>query len=392
MTFKKDDRTRCLCMAALFSAVSTLASMPALAQGSVTLYGVIDEGINYTNNVGGHSQVAMASGFPHGSRWGLKGSEDLGGGTQALFLLENGFDVDNGRAYQGGALFGRQAYMGLNDERWGAVTLGRQYDSVVDYLAQTTAGGSWGGYMFAHPYDNDNLINTFRINNAVKYTSPAIGGLKFGGLYGFSEDTKFSNNRVFSGGAQYAKGGLTLAAAYLQADRPSATSFGALNNGADQNLPGSKLRIWGAGGTYEMGRFQLGVSYAQTDVSDPRSSAYVGDIVAASGTLTALRFQNVEANIKYQPSRSYWFGAMYAYTRATFDATSGRRHPVYHSVGLMADYLFSKRTDVYLQTVYQHVAGDKTDSVLDAAYVAGAANVASGPDQVMVRVGVRHFF
>lgn len=46
---------------------------------------------------------------------------------------------------------------------------------MVDYLAQTSAGGSWGGYMFAHPYDNDNLINTFRVNNTVKYTSPALG-------------------------------------------------------------------------------------------------------------------------------------------------------------------------------------------------------------------------
>lgn len=58
----------------------------------------------------------------------------------------------------------------------------------------------------------------------------------------------------------------------------------------------------------------------------------------------------------------------------------------------MADYIFSKRTDVYVQTVYQHAGGDKTSSVLDAAYVAGAANVSSGPNQVMFRLGLRHFF
>lgn len=56
----------------------------------------------------------MASGFPHGSRWGVKGTEDLGGGVKTLFQLENGFDVDTGRAFQGGLLFGRQAYMGLS--------------------------------------------------------------------------------------------------------------------------------------------------------------------------------------------------------------------------------------------------------------------------------------
>jgi predicted porin len=384
---ERDKRAQWLCMAALCA-----SSAPAWAQGSVTLYGVLDEGINYTNNVGGHSQVAMASGFPHGSRWGLKGTEELGGGTKAIFQLENGFDVDNGRAFQGGALFGRQAFMGLSDERWGALTLGRQYDSVVDYLAQTSAGGSWGGYMFAHPYDNDNLINTFRVNNTVKYASPALGGLKFGGMYGLSNDVKASNNRVFSAGAQYTTGGLVLAAAYLQADNPSATSYGAINNGGDQNLPGSKLKIWGAGGTYGFGKTTVGISYSQTEVADPRSSAYVGDITPPSGTLTALHFQNIEANIKYQAAPAYWFGAMYAYTRATFDATSGKKHPVYHSVGVMADYAFSKRTDVYVQAMYQHVAGDMTGSVLDAAYVVGAANVASGPNQMMFRLGLRHFF
>lgn len=384
---EKNKHARWLCMAALCTA-STAAS----AQTSVTLYGVLDEGLNYTSNVGGHGQVAMASGFPHGSRWGLKGTEDLGGGSAAIFQLENGFDVDNGRAFQGGALFGRQAYLGLHDARWGAVTAGRQYDSVVDYLAQTTAGGSWGGYMFAHPYDNDNLINTFRVNNSAKYTSPELGGLKFGGLYGFSDDTKFANNRVFSAGAQYAQAGLVLAAAYLRADNPSATSQGALNNGGDQNFPGSKLTIWGAGATYALGKTTVGLSYASSEIADPRSSAYVGEIAPPSGTLTGLRFQNLEANIKYQPRASYWFGAMYAYTRASFRATSGKSHPVYHSVGVMADYVLSKRTDVYAQAMYQHVGGDKTGSVLDAAYVAGAANVASGSNQTMFRLGVRHFF
>ncbi|MNN04811.1 Outer membrane porin protein precursor [compost metagenome] len=75
------------------SVVLGALSAPAFAQGSVTLYGVLDEGLNYTSNVGGYSMMEMASGFPHGSRWGLKGSEDLGGGVKAVFQLENGFDV-----------------------------------------------------------------------------------------------------------------------------------------------------------------------------------------------------------------------------------------------------------------------------------------------------------
>ncbi len=87
----------------------------------------------------------MASGFAQGSRWGLKGTEDLGGGLKALFQLENGFNASNGKAAQGGLMFGRQAYVGLSDNQWGSVTLGRQYDSVIDYLARRLSPEIGGG-------------------------------------------------------------------------------------------------------------------------------------------------------------------------------------------------------------------------------------------------------
>lgn len=86
---------------------------PAWAVGSVTLYGILDEGVNYTSNVGGHSQVALESGFPHGSRWGIKGTEPLGGGLQTVFQLENGFMVDNGRAAQGACCSAGRPMLGL---------------------------------------------------------------------------------------------------------------------------------------------------------------------------------------------------------------------------------------------------------------------------------------
>ncbi len=108
------------------------------AQSSVTRYGLIDEGFNYTSNVGGHSNYQLESGFAQGSRWGLKGTEDLGGGLKAVFQLENGFDVNSGNLGQGSRMFGRQANVGLSSDRFGTVTVGRQYDSVVDYFAPFT--------------------------------------------------------------------------------------------------------------------------------------------------------------------------------------------------------------------------------------------------------------
>ncbi|MNM91972.1 hypothetical protein D3C81_1042880 [compost metagenome] len=141
-----------------------------------------------------------------------------------------------------------------------------------------------------------------------------------------------------------------------------------------------------------MGPAAFGLVYSNTSVSDPQSSGYVGPIVPPVGTASSLRFQNFEVNAKYQFGPSCWLGAMYTFTRASLNVTSGSQHPTYHSFGLMADYAFSKRTDVYLQGVYQRVAGDSTGTVLDMAYVPGAANVSSNRNQLLLRAAVRHFF
>ena len=160
--------------------LGTIASA-ANAQTSVTLYGLIDAGLTYTNNQGGAHNFQATSGAVNGSRWGLRGAEDLGGGLKAIFTLENGFNIMNGKLGQGGREFGRQAFVGLSSDSAGALTLGRQYDSVVDYLGPLALTGTqYGGTQAAHPFDNDNLDNSFRISNSVKYQSLNYGGFKFG--------------------------------------------------------------------------------------------------------------------------------------------------------------------------------------------------------------------
>ena len=366
----------------------------AAAQSSVTLYGVIDEGIDYVNNSGGHSLWRMRDGTydgMYGSRWGLKGSEDLGNGLSAIFKLEAGFSLENGQMRQGGREFGRQAYVGLSKQGLGTVTLGRQYDSVVDYVQPVTAVGQFGG-PFVRGGDIDNTDNSFRVNNTVKYASPSFAGFQFGGTYSFSNDTNFANNRQYSVGGQYVNGGLLVAAAYLQANNPSSSAGGAINNGGDENFLATRLRIFGAGVNYAFGPATLGFVYTNTYVAQPVSSGYVGAITPAAGTLSNLRFQNFEVNGKYQISPALFVGAMYTYTRASFNATTGKQNPTYHSVGLMADYNLSKRTDVYLQGAYQHVGGDKTGTILDVAYVPGADNVSSNRNQLVARAAIRHKF
>ncbi|MFL9895804.1 porin [Paraburkholderia sp. RL17-381-BIF-C] len=384
---------------AALAALATFA-VPVFAQSSVTLYGVVDEGFNYTNNVGGKHDYELQSGYAQGSRWGLKGAEDLGRGTKAIFQLENGFNLNNGRLGQGGLLFGRQAYVGVSDVAFGTVTLGRQYDSVVDYLAQTTANGNWAGYLFSHPFDNDNTDNSFRVNNTVKYASPDFAGLQFGGTYSFSNAAGFANNRQFSLGAQYVNGGLLVAAAYLNADNPGQSSGGAITS-TDANFVAERLRIFGGGINYTFGSATLGFVYTNTNVKNPSAnSGYLSGTETiqpitgplAGGKLNTLKYQNFEINGKYQITPAFFVGAQYVYTLENYDATTGGVKPKIHSVGLMADYNVSKRTDLYIQGAYQKVAGDKTGSSLDQAYVPGAADLSSNSKQLVVRAAIRHKF
>lgn len=383
---------------AIYLAASMAFAAPAFAQNSVTLYGVIDEGFNYTNNVLGKHDYQLASGFAQGSRWGLKGSEDLGNGLKAIFQLENGFDVNSGRLNQGGRMFGRQAYVGLSSN-FGTVTLGRQYDALVDYLAPTTANGNWGGYLLSHPFDNDNTDNSFRVNNTIKYASNNYAGLQFGGTYSFSNDTGFSNNRQYSVGGQYQTGGLLIAAAYLHANNPGVTSGGAIATN-DANFTSTRLRIFGGGINYTFGPATAGFVYTNTNVTNPTSSAYLtsaDSLVPITGplagsTVTTLKFQNFELNGKYQLTPALYVGAQYVYTMENYDTTLGGVKPKVHTFGLMVDYSLSKRTDVYIQGAFQKVAGDSTGSSLDHAYVPGAADLSSTSKQAVARVGIRHKF
>ncbi|MGF6367994.1 putative porin [Paraburkholderia sp. RAU6.4a] len=147
----------------------------AHAQSGVTLYGLIDNGLNYQSNAGGKRLYNMSAGELNGSRWGLRGTEDLGGGLAAICVLENGFDENTGKLGQAGLQFGRQAYVGVVSGV-GAVTLGRQYDSIVDYVNPFAAANTWGGTFLAHPGDVDQLAHTNRTNNSVKFKSHDIGG------------------------------------------------------------------------------------------------------------------------------------------------------------------------------------------------------------------------
>ncbi|MFM0011898.1 porin [Paraburkholderia sediminicola] len=371
----------------MVAALTGVFATAAHAQSSVTLYGLIDAGITYTNNQHGHSNWQETSGSVNGSRWGLRGSEDLGGGLKAIFTLENGFGINNGTLKQGGREFGRQAFVGLSSDQFGAVTLGRQYDSMVDFVGPLSLTGTqYGGTQFAHPFDNDNLNNSFRVNNSVKYTSANYGGFKGGAMYGFSNQAGgFANNRAYSAGGTYNWGGLNVAAAFMQLNGSgTANTGGAVSD--DFTFAAKRQQTWGAGASYTFGPATAGLLYTQTNLT-----GLTGLSAAASGFSNGValpsnsaHFQNFEVNGRYALTPALSLAGSYTYTRASLNGV----RPNYNQFNLQTDYALSKRTDVYLQGVYQRV---NEGSGLDAN-INGLGAASSTNSQIAVTAGLRHRF
>ncbi|NKJ47924.1 porin [Burkholderia sp. SG-MS1] len=377
----------------MVAALTGVFATAAHAQSSVTLYGLIDAGITYTNNQHGHSNWQMTSGSVNGSRFGLRGAEDLGGGLKAIFTLENGFGINDGTLKQNSRLFGRQAFVGLASDQFGAVTLGRQYDSMVDYVGPLTLTGTqYGGTQFAHPFDNDNLNNSFRINNSVKYQSANYGGFKFGALYGFSNQAAgFANNRAYSAGASYNWGGLNVAAAYMQLNSNGAnTAAAAFNSGGavsgDNTFFAERQQTWGAGANYAFGPATVGLVYSQTNLSglagiSQSSSGVAGGVGFPTNSA---HFQNFEANARYALTPALSIAGAYTYTRANLSSS----HMHWNQFNLQTAYSLSKRTDVYLQGVYQQT---NEGAIVDAS-INGLGAASSSNKQIAVTAGLRHRF
>jgi len=194
------------------TAVAMAASVAAHAQQAqqsstnVTLYGVADAYVQFANGASNLSRVQ--SGGQSGSRFGIRVTEDLGGGLRALAVLESGINLDDGTNGQN-AFWGRQSYVGLSSP-WGALTLGRQYGSIynlssdfsefsnVSTGASTAVIGGFGGYEPVRGGTTGTATGNggpARVNNSVKYESPTFAGFKAGALWGFGETTGATNEQ-----------------------------------------------------------------------------------------------------------------------------------------------------------------------------------------------------
>lgn len=310
----------------------------ASAQSSVTLYGIADafvsskEATSVTFTGAGNAvyskqrQVGVESGGLNGSRWGLKGSEDLGGGLKGIFQLESGFNIDTGAAASSTSMFNRQAFVGLQSSNFGTVSLGRHYGAydgirgsvfsaqgnspafdatnsanlspadinagratlatgvitpatVVAANKETGRIGAWTGYQT-------------RVDNSIRYATPSISGFQAAVVYGFGENKGASDaTKNASVSLSYANGPLAVALAHQDDEIASdfhlkntgigasydfgvAKAFAAVNQAKYTGL--AKQNEWSVGVRAPIGATTLVAQYAQSKGDDLGKNASLG--------------------------------------------------------------------------------------------------------------------
>ncbi|MEX4004449.1 porin [Paraburkholderia sp. EG285A] len=356
----------------------------AYAQSNVTLYGIVDTGIAYIHNSGGHNQVKMSDANVSVDSWGLKGTEDLGGGLSAIFTLENGFALSSGQLQQANTLFGRQAYVGLASGSWGTITLGKQYDPISDLLQPLTAD-SFSGF-FATPGDVDNYDSSARFSNAVKWVSPSWSGLTVEGMYSLGGVAGATGSgQTYSGAAGYTHGDLGLAAGFIHIDngnvtlsnRGTTTADSLFNSAVNSAYASARsVNIARAGAQYGVDQVKFGGAYSYSEYSPDASSTFT----------RSQKFQNISVFASWQMSPAVQFIGGYNFTKSSGDSSAK-----YHQFNLGADYALSKRTDVYAMAGYGHASGQNGLGAAQA--VIGSFDVNSGANyQVMGIVGLRSRF
>jgi predicted porin len=362
-------------MQALLVAGASLAAASAHAQSSVTLYGVADDAIAYVNNQKGSSNVYLAQGNLYASKFGLRGNEDLGGGTSAIFDLQAGYNLNTGAASTSGLLFNRQSYVGMQNKTYGTLTMGRQYTPYLLFVGPLASSNWLTGATGAHPGDYDGLDTTVRINNAVTYTSPTYYGLSASALYGLSGIAGSpGKGQTFSGAIRYASGPIGLAAGYLRLDNtglkpgvfdPNATgSFAtsAVNQGFASARAAQNVAV---AGNYTLDNWTLGLNYTNVEYLPGGGSLFTDTAVFNTyGAIAAYRF-----------TPAFDVAGAFSYTLASKSngITSAARYQQY---SLRESYHLSKRTTLYALQAYQHASGQTlgvngAGNIVDAVAVVG---------------------
>lgn len=372
----------------------------AMAQTSLTVYGIADAALTHLDHRAGGATTYMRGGPKDGNRIGFKGAEDLGNGVKALFVLEAGYNIDDGSMAQTGALFNRAAYLGLSDAKLGTLTVGHQYAPYFDFLTPLGPLPVVTGAAGDHPGDIDGFDVTIRNNNAVKYTSPAWRDVTVGLMAASGEQPDqpgdSGNGDAFSAAAKYDNGAWHYALGWQVLkngpdrsawDSTAAASFSKSPVNAGY-LSASQVQYVAAGVRYQSGPLSLGGTVSNVQYRADASSLFRDTAIFNTTALLA----------SWQTASPLALGAGVTHTRAS-RANGIDNAASYLQFSLMQGYWLSKRTVVYLLEATQRAHG-RTLAVggtgqIDAGAAIGVSQsglVADSRRQSMLTLGLRHAF
>jgi predicted porin len=359
----------------VLAVVSTFAGA-ASAQTSLSVYGLVDAGLVRENGGPAGDVTKLTSGVQNGSRLGFKGTEDLGRGLAAKFVLEAGINIDDGTSGQGitsvpggtrgfrdraasNRLFGRQAYVGLGGN-WGNVTVGRQYTPHYLALAETDPFGAGLAGNAA------NFIPTIlRMDNTIKYTSPTWSGFTADVAYGFGEvPDENTQRRQYGLSVGYANGPLIVKAAYHHANGDIAeAAFPSGTPGVVAGIPlGETSKSWLLAGKWDFG------------------------VAAAHLAFNSTKAQRTLA----EDTRDWLLGVSVPFGPGTFLASYIRKNDRSNfnadanQWALGYTHSLSKRTNLYAS--FARINNDR-----DLTYTVGNATERGTGDKAF-NVGIRHIF
>ncbi|NMM02789.1 porin [Paraburkholderia sp. RP-4-7] len=330
----------CVAAAALCAAGAANAD-----DSSVTLYGIADAGLMYLS----HSTPAFNGGTGAGrefqltnsgyspSLWGLKGTEDLGGGLKAEFKLESGINLANGGFDNPGGnngLFNRTADVGLSGG-FGKVMAGLQLSPFFEMIFDLDPRGTSEFGSMLIPVSENSLIAAIFMPNAVTYTSPNIAGFQFAALYSLGGVAgSFQTGRAYSVGAKYTNGTLLVGAAYIN-----------VNNAADSALASvgelypANVRAYTAGASYKFGGLTAKASFANFKANSVPVSV---DPALANSTNTSVNIYSGGVDYFALPDLDLNAGVYYQQ-----DRVNSGGHSVMGAIG--TQFFLSKRTSLYAQ-------------------------------------------
>lgn len=356
-------------------AIGVLAGCGCAAAQNVTFFGLVDVAVERVAQVGAErSSVSRMPGLTGSlpSRWGVRGSEDLGGGLRAVFTVEQGFTPDTGTLSQGGRAFGRQSWVGLQGP-WGTVSVGRHYTmlfwSILD--ADLMGPNIYGSGSL------DAYIPNARADNSVSWRSGA-GALVVGATYSLGRDVVNAGNpagthcpgedaldrlacRAWSALLKFDPPGWGAALAVDQI-RGGTGAFGGL---VRSELKDTRLSL---NGYLKTGAWKGSLGLLRRD-NGARASSPRSELWYAGVAYTALPLVNLEAQWLRLAIRGSADGATLWVARATYN--------------------LSRRSAVY--ATWGHIQ-NQGDLALSVSAGAGGSNPVAGAAQGGVAAGVRHAF